>query len=232
MIKKIVVLIFPFIIIGLLAILPGGCKKDDTDDNPQVIVLDIDSNVYHIVTIGSQVWMVENLKVSKYRNGDPIPNIADGTEWMNLTSGAYCDYENDPINSLTYGKLYNWYSVNDSRELAPAGWHIPSQEEWTQLIDYLGGGVDAGGVLKEAGTMHWESPNTGATNAKGFSALPGGTCGGLFHFYDIGKIGYWWTSTSSDATNAWTRTMYSFNTDASNYEGQKKLGFSVRCIKD
>lgn len=148
-------------------------------------VIDIDGNVYQIVTIGTQVWMAENLKVTHYRNGDVIPNVTDGPTWAGLTTGAYCEYDNNVASVATYGRLYNWYAAVDTRNIAPDGWHVPSDEEWKQLETYLGmsqaeadaiglRGSDEGGMLKETGTSHWDSPNTGATNESGFTALPGG----------------------------------------------------------
>jgi len=134
---------------------------------------DIDGNVYETVTIGTQVWMAENLKVTHYRNGNTILHIIDWFSWFTLT-GAYCEYDNDVNNVAVYGRLYNWYAVNDSRYIAPVGWHVPSDAEWLTLVDYLGGDTVADGKMKEIGTTHWVSPNTGATNESGFSALPGG----------------------------------------------------------
>jgi uncharacterized protein (TIGR02145 family) len=145
-----------------------------TTDVETNTVTDIDGNIYHTVTIGTQVWMVENLKTTKYRNGDPIPNVT-GNAWAALTTGAYCWYNNDAATyKATYGALYNWYAVADSRNIAPTGWHVPTDAEWTTLTTFLGGESVAGGKLKETGTNHWTSPNTGATNETGFTALPGG----------------------------------------------------------
>ena len=151
---------------------------------------DIDGNTYTTVKIGDQWWMAENLKVTHYRNGEEIPNITDNTEWANLTSGAYCDYDNNPNNVATYGRLYNWYSIEDSRDLAPDGWHVPSRDEWQTMIEYLGGDGIAGGKLKESGTEHWLSPNEGATNESGFSALPSGMRGDNAHFYSINEFAF------------------------------------------
>jgi uncharacterized protein (TIGR02145 family) len=148
-------------------------------------VTDIDGNVYQTVTIGGQEWMAENLKVIHYCNGDSIPNVTDAGVWTSLTTGAFCEYNNNVNNVATYGRLYNWYSVNDSRNIAPAGWHVPSDADWKQLEMTLGmsqSQADATGIrdttegakMKEAGTTHWLTPNTGATNESGFSALPGG----------------------------------------------------------
>jgi len=126
------------------------------------------------VQIGNQTWTLKNLDVSTYRNGDPIPQVQDNTAWANLSTGAWCYYLNNTANGTIYGKLYNWYAVNDPRGLAPNGYHIPTDAEWTTLTTYLGGSTLAGGKMKEAGSSHWLSPNTGATNSSGFKGLPGG----------------------------------------------------------
>ena len=164
--------------IMLLFTLVSCSKKDDpfnqVNNQNAATVTDIDGNVYHTVTIGTQTWMVENLKTTRYRNGEAIPNITDNASWAALITCAYCDYNNIPSNSITYGKLYNWYAVNDSRNIAPMGWHVSTDAEWTTLTTFLGGTSIAGGKLKENGTIHWNSPNVGATNETGFSALPGG----------------------------------------------------------
>src|SRR5665648_943598 len=137
--KNIRILIYPLIMVMFL-MLSSSCSKTDTNDpTPSGTVTDIDGNVYKTVTIGTQVWMAENLKTTKYRNGDPIPNITDATAWTNLTTGAYCNNNNDANYATTYGRLYNWYAVNDIRNIAPAGWHIPTKAEWTTLTTYLGG---------------------------------------------------------------------------------------------
>jgi uncharacterized protein (TIGR02145 family) len=148
-------------------------------------VTDIDGNVYETIQIGTQWWIKENLRTTHFRNGDPIPLVTDDTAWAGLSTPAYCEYGNDPANVTDYGRLYNWYAVADSRYIAPQGWHVATDEEWKQLEMYLGmsqseanltgiRGTVEGGKLKEAGTVHWQSPNTGATNESGFTALPGG----------------------------------------------------------
>jgi len=195
-------------------------------------VTDIDGNVYNTEIIGTQVWMVENLKVSKYGNGDPIPNITDSITWINLTKGAYCDYKNTPANSITYGKLYNWYTVNDNRKLTPAGWHVPSDEEWTILTTFLGGESVAGGRLKEAGTLHWNTPNAGADNSSGFTALPGGARGMDGSFFTGGQYGHWWTATETDDATAREFSMDYNKTIVTSGNLFKIFGFSVRCLKD
>ncbi len=196
-------------------------------------VTDIDGNEYKTITIGTQEWMAQNLRTTRYQNEDTIPNITNG--WANLSSGAYCWYDNDNSYEQPYGKLYNWYAVNDSRGLCPEGWHVPSGDdlssEWKTLIDFLGGLSVAGGPMKEAGTAHWNSPNPGATNASGFTGLPGGyrNFGGTFS--DLGNFGYWWSSTESTA-NAWYCILRYLSEDALQSFFDKRVGYSVRCVKD
>lgn len=196
-------------------------------------VVDIDGNVYHTVKIGKQVWMIENLKTTRYRNGDTIPNVTDIELWANLTTGAYCSYNNNDSNAAIYGHLYNWFAVNDQRDIAPKGWHIPTKKEWLTLVMYLGGDSIAGGKLKEKDTVFWYSPNAGATNEFGFTALPGGYRFHIGGFEGMGFYGVFWSATESTATNAWSinfYTMYGFV----DYDGttNKNYGLSVRCIKD
>src|SRR4030042_1310495 len=195
------------------------------------IVTDIDGNVYHTVTIGTQVWMVENLKVTHYRNGDSIPDVSDGTEWGSLKTGAYCNYNNDPNNTDTYGRLYNWYVVIDSRKICPAGWHVPTDKDWEILEAYLGGEPIAGGNMKEEGIAHWKDPNTGATNESGFTALPGGyrRFDGIFHY--LGGYGYWWSTREYNDAYAWYHYMGFSYSNLNKYYYSKKLGFSIRCVK-
>ena len=180
------------------------------------------------VTIGTQIWESANLNVISYRNGDPIPKVTDPAAWSTLTTGAYCDYNNS-ING--YGKLYNWYAVNDSRGLAPAGFHVATEPEWMTLANYVGGQDVAGGKLKETGTGHWLSPNTGATNAVVFTALPGGWRDANGTFGNSGTIGNWWTSTpvNSDALNFY---MQYNSAEIIHQTNNAKYGYSVRCIKN
>jgi uncharacterized protein (TIGR02145 family) len=197
-------------------------------------VTDIDGNVYHAVTIGTQVWMLENLKVTHYRNGDAIPNVTDNGAWYSLTTGAYCNYYDDEGYVATYGRLYNWYATVDSRNIAPAGWHVPTDAEWQILVDYLGGDAVAGGKMKETGTTHWNSPNTGATNESGFAALPGGSRSNDGTYGYLNNYASLWSSTEQSSTNAWDRTLSFNNTEVGrNYLYRyKQNGFSVRCVKD
>jgi uncharacterized protein (TIGR02145 family) len=195
---------------------------------------DIDGNVYNTITIGAQEWMAENLKTTKYRNGDAIPYVTNNVTWAALTTGAYCNYDNDAYNGEIYGRLYNWYAVSDSRNIAPTGWHIPTDDEWTILTTYLGGETGSGGELKETGTTHWLSPNIGATNETGFTALPGGFRHTNGEFSNIGKNGYWWSSTECSTSSAFGRDMNYNNSNV--YRGSiynyKYDGYSVRCVKD
>lgn len=195
-------------------------------------VTDIDGNIYRTVKIGTQVWMAENLKVKHYQNGDLIENVTSDSDWIKLSTGAWCIYSNDTIYGKMYGNLYNWYAVNDARKLAPKGWHIATDEEWTTLTNYLGGKIKAGGKLKEAGTTHWETPNTGATNKVMFCALPGGYRYNNGWFSDGGYYGYWWSSTNINTKYAWSRYLI-FGNSLMNRENNMKLdGYSVRCVKD
>jgi uncharacterized protein (TIGR02145 family) len=196
------------------------------------MVTDIDGNVYHTVTIDAQVWLVENLKVTHFRNGDPIPWIPDNPEWEGLTTSAYCDYDNTAANFTVYGRLYNWFAIDDARNIAPEGWHVSTDAEWTALTDNLGGSAIAGGKLKEAGITHWLDPNSGATNETGFSGLPGGhrEYGGLYDYMNWG--GGWWTSTSDNPNDAWIRYLDYGAFDVWSYLEDKRYGRSVRCLKD
>lgn len=192
-------------------------------------VTDIDGNAYKTVIIGNQEWMAENLKVEHYRNGDPIPRVQDQRDWSKLITSAWCYYENDATNGIIYGNLYNWFVVNDTRGLAPEGWHVPSANEWNILIDYLGGWEVAGSKLK-AKTL-WDSPNKGATNKTGFTGLPGGL---LYsgYFQGIGFITYYWSSTEYGSFKAYLYTLSSFSTAMDEWPESQRLGISVRCIKD
>jgi uncharacterized protein (TIGR02145 family) len=193
---------------------------------------DIDGNTYKTIVIGNQEWMAENLNTSRYANGDLIPNITDNNQWEAQTQGAWCYYNNDIQNACPYGKLYNWYTTVDARNVCPTGWHVPSDAEWTVLTNYLGGAQVAGGKMKSTGTEHWWSPNAGATNEIGFSGLPDGGRNTSGTFGDIGTSGYGWSSTETKDANALYMHL-SYNDDGVNsHINPKKTGFSVRCLRD
>jgi uncharacterized protein (TIGR02145 family) len=184
------------------------------------------------VVIGDQTWTLKNLDVTTYADGTAIPQVTDPIEWAALTTGAWCYYNNDPANEAIYGKLYNWYAVNDSRGLAPTGYHVPTDAEWTTLTTYLGGLTVAGGKLKETGIVHWNTPNTAATNESLFTALPGGLRVDDGSFLIIDYYGYWWSSSELDAANAWYRTLGYNNGIAYRFNYYKTNGFSIRLIKN
>lgn len=197
---------------------------------------DQEGNTYKTITIGSQTWMAENLRVTKYRNGDPIPNVINKEDWYQTRSGAYCWSDHDITKKSTYGALYNWYAANDKRNIAPAGWHVPTDAEWETLITYLGGQDVAGDKLKEIGTTHWVSPNTCKDNASGFTALPGGYRNtDLNTFPDIRVIGYWWSATSKEDYPlglVWARKMKHSISGVERTVLKKSDGFSIRLIKN
>jgi uncharacterized protein (TIGR02145 family) len=194
------------------------------------IMKDIDGNLYRTVKIGTKWWMAENLKVTHYRNGTPILNLTDNIEWFNCRMSAFCNYNNDANIAATYGILYNWYAVNDTNLLAPEGWHIASDSEFAELIDFAGGFETAGGKLKEAGVDHWHNPNLGAYNQYGFTALPGGVRGGT-SFGGIGFLAAFWTSTAN-WNQSYCYRMHWSDSIVGRYAIQRCDGFSVRCVKD
>lgn len=206
-------------------------------------VIDIDGNTYTSIKINGVEWMKKNLNVSKYKNGDAIPEVIDPAIWSSLTTGAWCYYENDTTNGPVYGKLYNWYAVNDPRGLAPAGWHIPTDVEWSSLTTFLGGEALAGQKMKEDGTTNWTaSADAYGTNQSGFTALPSGegylnytyvatpipTMADLFK--NKTKATYWWSATANGSV-AWSRNV-SFNANSVTRSAVvKSSGLAVRCVK-
>ena len=223
------------------------CIEDDPFVCGTSTVTDVDGNTYNTVKIGCQCWIKQNLKVTHYPDGTAIPLVTDNTAWVNLgdnnTDDAYCYYNNN--SSSAYGALYTWAaamgdnavssSTNPSgvQGICPDGWHLPSDAEWTELTDYLGGESIAGGKLKETGTTHWNSPNTGATNSSGFTGLPGGdryNYNGSFNY--VGIYGYWWSATESSTSVAWKRRMNYDNANVIRNLNDKSYGFSVRCVRD
>ena len=220
-----------YLAVGLCILLFCANPTNNKSTPAPNTVTDIDGNVYNTVQIGTQVWMAENLKTTRYSDGTPIPLVTDSASWVNYTTGGYCWYNDSIAYGNTYGALYNWYAVNTGK-LAPTGWHVPTDSEWTVLTTFLGGASVAGGALKATSTTYWQSPNTGATNSSGFSALPGGCRFYFGSFNNVGYSGLWWSSTASDATSSWYRTMlYDFAVvNRINYYNAS--GFSVRCVKN
>ena len=236
------------ILIGMLSMLFSGCKKDNNTIgsangkttaifNPGLTygtMKDQDGNLCNTIQIDKQVWMAENLKATKYRNGDLIETTDPAT--LSIAQESNPEYQwpclNDESNVATYGRLYTWFAVTDSRNLAPEGWHVASNEEWAALRDFLGGENIAGGKLKETGTTHWAYPNTGATNESGFTALPGGLRDPGGFFYTDAQPGNWWTSTGIDTQKAW----HAYTDGVASYllliSSTKAVGYSVRCVKD
>jgi len=204
-----------------------------------------DGEVYKWVKIGTQIWMAENLKATHYNDGASISNVTNNTAWASSTRGAYCFYGNDNVNKSTYGALYNLYAVNTGK-LCPIGWHMPTNKEWKTLIAFLGGDVVAGGKLKETGTTHWLSPNTGASNTSGFSAIPGGYRISNGDFSSLKLGGHWWCPTNSITPRSENRIIiFDSSTDqaldrslqfdanfVNTSTSSSNDGFSVRCVKD
>jgi uncharacterized protein (TIGR02145 family) len=211
----------------------GTVETFETLDAGQIS--DFEKNIYNTVTIGKQVWMKENLKAIEFSDGTPIQNVTDNNDWAALTTPAYCWFNNEINNKGTYGALYNLYTLdpntNGKKKVCPFGWHVPSNDDWVGLINSIGGEID-GGKLKETGTLHWKSPNYGATNETGFSGLPAGKRHNDGVFYAIGQFGYWW-----DAPNYYANSANFYMLCYNNYyiftiNEMKNYGFSVRCVKD
>ena len=214
-------------------------------------VTDIDGNTYQSVTNCGLTFTKQNLNVSKYSDGTPIPQVTDPTQWANLTTGAWCYYNNTTANGTTYGKLYNWYAVAGiydaasaanpalRKKLAPTGWHVPTDGEWSNLINCLDVNADggnnpntAGGKMKSTGTSLWTSPNAAATNESGFTGLPAGYRNSNGSFVNIGSLGVWWSSSENNTTDAWSRVLYYYDGNAGRLNGSKRVGLSVRCLRD
>jgi len=210
-------------------ILATGCKKDDNNDPADLT--EIDGNIYHTVTIGTQVWMVENLMTTRFNDGTDINLVTGNESWENNSSSGYSWYDNDITNKTPYGALYNWFTAQRSN-LCPTGWHVPTDTEWSTLEDYLGGTAVAGGKLKEAGITHWIDPNADGTNECGFTALPGGSRHIDGTFDGMGETAFWWTSTVYNTYYAWYRYVYYSNSYVSRYNWDARNGFSVRCVKN
>jgi len=232
-------LFFPFILFSFMFF--TACKATvKTELLPTVI--DIDGNVYHAITIGTQVWMVENLKTTRYRDGTSIPFVTNGTSWATLSTPSYCWYNNDATTYRnTYGALYNWYAVNTGK-LAPTGWHVPTDTEWTTLENYVSANLGTSDYLSRAlaSTTNWIADTSAGAidndltknNSSGFSALPCGSRGDNGTFRRVGSYCFWWSSTDDVTYSAWSRFIYVSFCDVYRYSSGKRDGFSVRCIKD
>jgi len=243
-------------VVCLLAILNGflfftsSCKKDD-DDNPSNMtngktlavfntkltygtMTDQDGNTYKTIKIGTQIWMAENLRTTKYNDGTAITLVTNNTLWGKLNTEAYCNYNNTTNTDTiaTYGRLYNWYAVNTGK-IAPKGWHVPTDSEWTNLTTFLGSDSLVGVKLKETGIKHWRTPNnTCADNSSGFTAIPGGFHHNYGAFINIGYYGNWWSTTEVDTGYAWIRVMGFSSSSVFRDGGSKHTGFSLRCLRD
>jgi len=197
-------------------------------------VSDVDGNVYHIIKIGTQFWIAENLKTTRYQNGDPIPNITDGTEWSHLTTGAYCNYNNDSTNIIRFGRLYNGHAIADSRKIAPKGWHVATDDEWTTLTTFIGSSA-AIKLKSKTGWDYYGNVDNG-TDEYGFKAFPCGYRNIFGIFNNLGYFVYWWSSTVNKSRGGsnflWYRSIYFSNSDLFRFDNYKELGFSVRCVKD
>ncbi len=240
--------IYLFIIIIITFSLANSCTKDTTNNDTTPVsftapiafndsltygtVSDFDGNNYKTIVIGTQTWMAQNLSVTHYSNGAAIANVRDNTAWSNLTTGAYCNYNNDVSLNSKFGKLYNFYTVVDPRNVCPTGWHVPTDSNWIILVNYLKGGDAAGAYIKEAGELHWADPNTGATNDSGFTALPSG-----YRLYDgtfryAGYNAEYWTSDIDSMYGAVDRYLEYNSTRVGRVGVLRTHGFSVRCIKN
>jgi uncharacterized protein (TIGR02145 family) len=232
--------IYALIVMGLVSILPNGCKKDD-NNNPATSITDADGNVYTSVTIGTQVWMVENLRTTKSNDGTSISLVTDAASWGALDTPGYCWYNNDEVaDKADYGALYNWPAAVNA---CPAGWHLPTDEEYKILERNLGmNNTDAdatgwrysalvGGSLKEAGTSHW-SLSAGATNSSGITALPGGDRDSDVGFNSLGDLGYYWSATEDGSSRGWFRRLNNDNGGVHRSSSRKAVGYSVRCLKN
>ena len=197
-------------------------------------IFDIDSNAYRTIRIGDQVWMVDNLRVSKFRGGAMISEITDNGIWSGLNfteSPAWCWHNNDDTKNLPYGKLYNWYATQGD-SLCPSRWSIPTEDDWMTLINYLSDSTTAGGKIKEAGTAHWLNPNFEASNESGFTALPGSNRSDTGSFGTLGLVGFYWSSQEDAANTAWSWFFFYDQATSNRDIFDKRYGFSVRCIKD
>ncbi len=220
--------LFNVLIIAAFLVLFTAFNPANGQDN----ITDYDGNVYPTKKIGTQVWMTENLRTTHYSDGEAIPEIKDDSLWTDLTTGAYCINNNEKSNSKQYGYLYNWYVVPNAKKVCPAGWRVPSANDWKKLETYLGGPGISGGRMKEAGAGKWADPNINADNSSGFTGLPGGSRNPDGTFNTPGESGEWWTTTEFSPTTAWHRRLYNNVGFIDNIYALKAEGFSVRCMKD
>jgi uncharacterized protein (TIGR02145 family) len=221
------------------AVFAVGCFESPSADTqgllgvPTGTATDIDGNVYDTIRIGKEEWLVQNLKTTTYTDGKPIPLVTDGATWANLLTDAYCWYDNDPANKDVYGALYNW-NVIQTKKLCPTGWYVPSSDNWGPLADKLGGDQVAGGGMKETGTVHWQSPNSGATNHSGFTALPAGMRYMTGNFEMLGQKAAWWCEDEDDfplPPSSWAASVSYNQTGSWTYTAQWPNGYSVRCMR-
>lgn len=231
---------------GFFLVFTNSCKKDDSSNNPTSgetgTVTDIEGNVYKTIKIGTQIWMVENLKTSKYRNGDLITIVTDEIEWRTISTEACCTYNNNVALGNKYGKLYNWYAVNDSRIIAPLGWHIPTVTEWSTLEKYITANLGTSGSVAKAlaSKTDWASASEknaigndlSINNSSGFTALPGGLRSNDGKFRNIGVSSFWWHSTEYNASSGWSLWLGNDASNMDNSDAPKEDGFYIRCVKD
>ncbi len=238
------------ILLACFIILPGCEREGDENGNDQPkletgAVMDVEENVYATVRIGDQWWMAENLRVTVYSDGTGIPNLQDDMDWLMADGSAWVYYDNNENIGKEFGALYNWFTVVDEKGLCPDGWEVPSDEDWKDLEKYLGmsgetvlldglRGTDEGGMLKDTGIQLWNNPNSGATNETGFTALPAGTrqVEPIVFFEFLRDDTYYWTVTQSDENKAWTRGLTFKTAGIFRYSADKRIGFSVRCLKE
>jgi uncharacterized protein (TIGR02145 family) len=199
-----------------------------------VSCVDADFNYYPVVIIDQQIWMAENLKTTKYNDNTSLNPVTVAADWTSTTAGSYCDYLNTPTYSTTYGRLYNWYAVasTNPKNVCPTGWHVPTDDQLMALQTYLGGEAAAGGKLKETGITHWTTPNTGATNSSGFTALPAGYRNTSGTYGMQTNYGYWWSATEATPTSGWYYYLYYGNGSFIHLDHEKHYGSSVRCLKN
>lgn len=230
---QIYLLFIPFVLVFTFI----SCDKEENQEEPSDpnagILQDVDGNTYKSIKIGDQWWMAENLNTTKFRNGENIPNVTGTNEWAIDMNAAYCNSNNNPEIASVYGRLYNWHAAADGRKICPDGWHIPNNNNWAELVEFLGGNEIAGGKLKQTGTELWNSPNADASNTSGFTALPGGVRNANTGFFaGTGSTGSWWSNSEQNSEKAGVWGLTSVNGAIADYSLDKNTGLSVRCVKD